>query len=42
VNRNGFFAAIKLGEIKARSHGAEWSSVSLEYKINQKKEASFV
>jgi uncharacterized protein YegP (UPF0339 family) len=42
VNRNGFFAAIKLGEIKARSHGTERSSVSLEYKINQKKEASFV
>lgn len=42
VNRNGFFAAIKLGEIKARSHGAERSSVAFEYKINQKKETSFV
>jgi len=42
VNRNGFFAAIKLGKIKARSHGAERSSVSFEYKINQKKETSFV
>jgi len=42
VNQNGFFAAIKLGEIKARSHGAERSSVLFEYKINQKKETSFV
>jgi hypothetical protein len=42
VNRNGFFAAIKLGEIKARSHGTERSSVSFEYKINQDKETSFV
>ncbi len=41
VNQNGFFAAIKLGEIKARSHGADRSSVSFEYKINQKKETGF-
>lgn len=42
VNQNGFFAAIKLGEIKARSHGAQRSSVSFEYVINQEKETSFV
>ena len=41
VNQNGFFAAIKLGEIKIRSHGIERSSVSFEYKINQNKEAGF-
>ena len=42
VNQNGFFAAIKLGEIKARSHGAKRSSVSFKYVINQEKETSFV
>lgn len=42
VNQNGFFAAIKLGEIKARSHGAKRSSVSFEYVINQEKKTSFV
>ena len=41
VNQNGFFAAIKLGEIKARSHGSDRSSVSFEYIINQKKETAF-
>lgn len=41
VNRNGFVAAVKFGDIKARGHGAERSSVSFEYKINQNKEASF-
>lgn len=41
VNKNGFFAALKLGEIKARSHGSEMSSVSLEYRINQRREGNF-
>ncbi len=41
VNQNGFFAVIKLGKIKARNHGADRSSVSFEYKINQKKETGF-
>lgn len=41
VNRSGFFAVIQLGDIKARNHGAEKSSVSFEYKINQNKEARF-
>lgn len=41
VNKNGFFAAIKIGEVKARSHGAERSWVSFEYRINQNKEAKF-
>lgn len=41
ANQNGFFAAIKLGEIKIRGHGIERSSVSFEYKINQNKKARF-
>jgi len=41
VNQNGFFAAVKFGEIKARSHGEERSSVSFEFRINQNKETSF-
>lgn len=41
VNKNGFFAAIKFGEIKSRGHGAERSSVSFEYRINQNKETKF-
>lgn len=41
VNRHGFFAAIKLVDIKARSHGADRSLVSFEYRINQSKEATF-
>ncbi|MDE4455994.1 toll/interleukin-1 receptor domain-containing protein [Psychrobacter sp. DAB_AL62B] len=41
VNRSGFFATIKFGNIKARSHGAEKSSVSFKYKINQNKETGF-
>ncbi len=41
ANQSGFFAAIKFGNIKARSHGAERSSVSFEYRINQNKEAIF-
>ena len=41
VNQSGFFAAVRLGDIKARSHGAEKSSVSFEYKINQNKETWF-
>ncbi|WP_218689474.1 toll/interleukin-1 receptor domain-containing protein [Psychrobacter sp. BF1] len=41
VNRSGFFAVIKLGDIKARNHGAERSSVSFEYKINQNKKSAF-
>lgn len=41
VNQNGFFAVVKIGDIKARSHGAERSSISFEYRINQKKETGF-
>ena len=41
VNRSGFFSVIQLGDIKARNHGAERSSVSFEYKINQHKETNF-
>jgi hypothetical protein len=42
VNRNGFFAAIKLGVIRARSKSNVRSSVSFEYKINQNKETNFM
>jgi hypothetical protein len=41
ANQNGFFAAIKFGDIKSRGHGAERSSVSFEYKINQHKGTNF-
>jgi hypothetical protein len=41
VNKNGFFAAIKLIDIKARSHGSDRSSVLFEYRINQNKEVRF-
>lgn len=41
ANQNGFFAVIKVGDIKARNHGAERSPVSFEYKINQKKGTCF-
>ena len=41
VNKNGFFAAVKILEAKARSHGAIRSLVKFEYVINQRKEADF-